>query len=73
MAITKFSFQVDEGKHRGIRYISEINKDNVELAKTFVDFGIQLRHAKNLTTVMSFGLTDKEIAATIEKMEKPFN
>ncbi|HKG88595.1 MAG TPA: hypothetical protein VKA95_09735 [Nitrososphaeraceae archaeon] len=58
-----------EGKHRDIRYISEINKDNVELAKIFVDFGIQLRHAKNLTTVMSFGLTNKEIAATIEKME----
>jgi hypothetical protein len=61
-----------EGKHRGIRYISEINKDNIELAKIFVDFGIQLRHAKVLP-LMSFVLTDKEIAATIEKMENGKN
>lgn len=61
-----------EGKHKGIRYISEINKDNMELAKTFVDFGIQLRHAKTLPS-MSFGLTDKEVAATIEKMENGKN
>jgi len=57
-----------EGKHKGIRYISDINEDNVNLAKIIVDTGIQLRHAKILPP-MSFAITDKEIATTIEKME----
>ncbi len=56
------------GEHKGIRYISNIDKDNTKLAKIFLDAGIQLRHVKNLPP-MSFGVSDKEIAATIEKME----
>ena len=57
-----------EGAHKGIRYITNIDKDNSELAKVFLDAGIQIRHIKNLPP-MSFGVSDKEIAATIEKME----
>lgn len=57
-----------EGTHKGIRYITNIDKDNAKLAKIFVDAGFQIRHIKNLPP-MSFGLSDTEIAATIEKME----
>src|SRR5919198_1824204 len=57
-----------KGKHKGIRYITKIEKDNIDLVKTFMNSGIQIRHVKNLPP-MSFGLSDKEIAATIEKME----
>jgi two-component system, OmpR family, sensor histidine kinase VicK len=57
-----------KGEHRGIKYISNIEKDNAELAKIFLDGGIQIRHVKNLPPI-SFGVSDKEIAATIEKME----
>ena len=57
-----------KGKHKGIRYITKIEKDNIDLVKTFMNSGIQIRHVKNLPP-MSFGVSDKEIAATIEKME----
>jgi two-component system sensor histidine kinase VicK len=57
-----------KGEHKGIRYIIDIDKDNVNLAKILLDAGIEIRYLKNLPP-MSFGVSDKEIAATIEKME----
>ena len=57
----------EKGDHEGVRYISNINKDNVELVKVLLDAGIEIRHVKNLPP-MSFGVSDKEAAATIEKM-----
>ncbi|MBD0360207.1 MAG: HAMP domain-containing histidine kinase, partial [Nitrososphaeraceae archaeon] len=56
------------GEHKGIRYITNINNDNLNISKTYLDYGIQIRHMKNLPP-MSFGVSDKEIAVTIEKME----
>jgi signal transduction histidine kinase len=56
------------GEHKGIRYISNIDKDNVNLAKILLNVGIEIRYLKNLPP-MSFGVSDKEIAATIEKMD----
>ncbi|MGB6526863.1 MAG: oxidoreductase C-terminal domain-containing protein [Candidatus Nitrosopolaris sp.] len=56
------------GEHKCIRYISNITQDNAKLAKEFLDAGIQIRHVKNLPP-MSFGVSDKEIAATIERMD----
>jgi two-component system, OmpR family, sensor histidine kinase VicK len=57
-----------KGEHKGIRYITNINNENAHLAKTYLDYGIQLKHVKNLPP-MSFGISDKEIALTIEKMD----
>jgi two-component system, OmpR family, sensor histidine kinase VicK len=57
-----------KGQHKGIRYISRIEKDNIDLTKTYLNYGIQIRHVKNLPP-MSFGVSDKEMLATIEKME----
>jgi signal transduction histidine kinase len=56
------------GEHKGIRYVTNIDNNNVHLSKTYLDYGIQIRHMKNLPP-MSFGVSDKEIALTIEKME----
>ena len=56
------------GEHKGIRYITNIEKNNLDLAKIFLNSGIQIRHIKNLPP-MSFGVSDKEMSATIEKME----
>jgi signal transduction histidine kinase len=55
-------------EHKGIRYITTIDKKNVQLAKTYLESGIQIKHVENLPP-MSFGVSDKEIAVTIEKME----
>jgi signal transduction histidine kinase len=57
-----------KGEHKGVRYIIDIDKDNMNLAKILLDAGIEIRYLKNLPP-MSFGVSDKEIAATIEKME----
>ena len=57
-----------KGEHRGIKFITSIDSDNVKLSKIFLDYGMEIRHVKNLPP-MSFGVSDKEIAATIEKME----
>jgi signal transduction histidine kinase len=56
------------GEHKGIRYITNIDNDNLHISKTYLDYGIQIRHMRNLPP-MSFGVSDKEIAVTIEKME----
>ena len=58
-----------KGEHKGIRYILNIdNNDNAKLVKIFLDLGMQIRHIKNMPP-MSFGVSDKEMAATMEKME----
>jgi two-component system, OmpR family, sensor histidine kinase VicK len=56
------------GEYNGIRYITNIERGNASLAKVFLDAGIRVRHVKNLPP-MSFGVSDREIAATIDKME----
>src|SRR5919107_1130096 len=58
----------ERGEHKGIRYITNIDNENLHISKTYLDYGIQIRHMKNLPP-MSFGVSDKEIAVTIEKME----
>ncbi|MGC2682126.1 MAG: hypothetical protein WA323_09680, partial [Candidatus Nitrosopolaris sp.] len=57
-----------KGEHKGIRYVSNVTRDNAKVAKLFLESGVLMRHVKNLPP-MSFGVSDKEIAATIEKME----
>ncbi|HEU4444440.1 MAG TPA: HAMP domain-containing sensor histidine kinase, partial [Nitrososphaeraceae archaeon] len=56
------------GEHKGIRYITNINNDNLHISKRYLEHGIPIRHMKNLPP-MSFSVSDKEIAVTIEKME----
>jgi signal transduction histidine kinase len=57
-----------KGEHNGIKAITYIDESNMKLAKILLDAGIQIKHVRNLPPV-SFALSDKEIAVTIEKME----
>ena len=57
-----------QGKHKGIRYVTAIDKENIHLIKIYLESGIQIKHVANLPP-MSFGISDKQIAVTIEKME----
>ena len=57
-----------KGEHKGIRYITYINDQNMNLVKLYLDYGIKIKHVQNLPP-MSFGISDKKIAVTIEKME----
>src|SRR5215469_4543984 len=56
------------GEHKGIRFITTINKDNQGLAILLLNEGVQIRHTKNLTP-LSFCIPNKEFLATVEKME----
>ena len=61
-------------KHRrgeskeGMRWIINIDKESIDLVKIFLNEGIQIRHVKNMPP-MNFGVSDQEIAVTLEKME----
>ncbi|HEY7573122.1 MAG TPA: HAMP domain-containing sensor histidine kinase, partial [Nitrososphaeraceae archaeon] len=57
-----------ESVSKGIRWITSIEKDSVELVKVFLNAGIQIRHLKNLT-FMNFAVDDRYFYATIDKME----
>ena len=61
-------------KHRrgeskeGMRWIINIDKESIDLVKIFLNEGIRIRHVKNMPP-MNFGVSDQEIAVTLEKME----
>ncbi len=57
-----------KGEGEGMRWIINIDKDNLDLVKVFLKSGIQIRHVKNMPP-MNFGVSDVQMAATIEKME----
>ncbi len=56
------------GGGKGIRWITSIDKDGIELVKVFLNAGIQVRHIKNLTP-MNFAVDDRNFYATIDEME----
>src|SRR5919199_1480623 len=53
---------------KGIRWITSLDKDGVELVKLFLNAGIQIRHVKNLAP-MNFAVDERYFYATIDKME----
>jgi two-component system, OmpR family, sensor histidine kinase VicK len=59
-----------KGKNKeGLRWITSINdKETADLVKLFIQSGVQVRHIKNMPP-LSFGVSDKEVSLTIEKME----
>ena len=50
------------------RWIIDVDKDSIQLVKVFLELGFQIRHVKNMLPI-NFGVSDKEVALTIEKME----
>jgi two-component system, OmpR family, sensor histidine kinase VicK len=66
----KFLVIYSKGKKvKRIRCVTNIeDKVSIELVKTFINLGTQIRHVKKLAS-MNFVVGDKEVIATIEKME----
>ena len=56
------------GEGKGIKWVINIEKESVELVKIFLGLGMQIKHIKNLPPI-NFSVGDKEVNATIEKME----
>ena len=58
-----------KGEHEGIRWVTSIiEKDSADLVRTFLNIGVHIRHVKNMPPI-DFAVSDKEMMATIEKME----
>ena len=57
-----------KGEGEGMRWAINVDKENLDLVKIFLKAGIRIRHIKNMPP-MNFGVTDIEMAGTIEKME----
>jgi signal transduction histidine kinase len=57
-----------KGEGYGLRWITNVSQESMNLVKIFLDSGIRIRHVKNMPPI-SFGVSDKEVAITIEKME----
>ncbi|MGN6613725.1 MAG: histidine kinase dimerization/phospho-acceptor domain-containing protein, partial [Candidatus Nitrosocosmicus sp.] len=59
-----------KGEGNGIKWLTYIdnNKNSIQLVKTFLDAGIQIRHIKNFPS-MNFSFDSNSIQITIEKMK----
>ena len=57
-----------KGEHNGIKLVTSINKDNMDILKPFMDIGVEIRHVKNLPPI-DFAVSDTEMMATIQKTE----
>jgi len=59
------------GAHRGIRWVTQIDGSSLDVmrvAKAFLALGMQIRHVDSITP-MSFGVSDKEMGVTVEKLQ----
>jgi two-component system, OmpR family, sensor histidine kinase VicK len=58
-----------EGEFTRLRWIINIDKESINLVKLFLEVGFQIRHVKNMLP-LNFGVSDKEVAIRIEKIEQ---
>jgi two-component system, OmpR family, sensor histidine kinase VicK len=58
----------EEGDFNRLRWIINIDKDSIKLVKLFLEVGFQIRHVKNMLP-LNFGVSDKEVAIRLEKIE----
>jgi hypothetical protein len=56
------------GEHKGIRFITFIDEDNIDAVKNYLDAGAKIKHVKNLPP-MSICVSEKKVLTTLEKME----
>jgi two-component system, OmpR family, sensor histidine kinase VicK len=53
---------------KGVRWITTVYKDNIDLVKLFLNVGVQIRHIKNLTP-MNFAVGNRYFYAYIDKVD----
>ena len=50
------------------RWVGEINNDNIQLVKSYLDLGMKIRHINNMPP-MNFAVSSKELYITIDEMK----
>jgi signal transduction histidine kinase len=58
-----------KGEHKGIRIVTQINKESAEIIEKFLKIGIQVKHVDNLPPI-DFMVSDREIVAKVHKVEQ---
>jgi two-component system sensor histidine kinase VicK len=61
--IKKILEKAKNGKHKGVRWIGTINKEDIALVKKFLELGMQIKHLRY--TPLNFSVTDKEFNFTV--------
>src|SRR5215217_298624 len=67
-AYEKVMDKYKKNEHNGIKLVTSIDKSSIDLAKSFLKIGVEIRHVKNLPPI-DFAASDREIIATIQKSE----
>jgi signal transduction histidine kinase len=56
------------GEHKGIRFVTKVDKQSVSMIKRFLEAGVMIRHVDNLPPI-DFAVSDKAIVAKVYKVE----
>ncbi|HYZ49817.1 MAG TPA: HAMP domain-containing sensor histidine kinase, partial [Nitrososphaeraceae archaeon] len=57
-----------DGEFNRLRWLTNVDKESMELVKLFLEAGFQIRHIRNMLPI-NFGVSDKEVAIRIEKSQ----
>jgi signal transduction histidine kinase len=60
------------GEHKGIRFVTKVDKESVKMINRFLEAGVQVRHVDNLPPI-DFAVSDREIVAKVHKVEHEIN
>jgi signal transduction histidine kinase len=63
----KFLEKYHRGEGRGIKWVTTISKESINLVRKFMELGVKIRHVKNLTPI-SFAVGENELNATVSEM-----
>jgi signal transduction histidine kinase len=62
----KIMQEYSKGKHKGIRLVTSIDRDSIDIVQKFLTIGVHIKHVKNMPPI-DFAVSDKEMVASIEK------
>ena len=62
----KIMQEYSKGKHKGIRLVTFIDRDSIDIVQKFLTIGVHVKHVKNMPPI-DFAISDKEMVASIEK------
>jgi nitrogen-specific signal transduction histidine kinase len=65
-AFEKVMEKSKRGRHKGIRCVTYIDNQNMDLVREFAKLGVEIKHVKNLPPI-DFALSDRDLIATLEK------
>jgi two-component system, OmpR family, sensor histidine kinase VicK len=66
--VRKNNNNASEGS-KGFRWISDFEKEDIDIVQHFLDLGVEVRHVRNIIP-MTFAVTDKKLIATMQEVKE---